>query len=264
MIRPPFVSPAEFRCAGPATGRRRVPARVSRATARAFASGISLVTQQSRAPARVTTQRHWNGCMVDCLRTPVAECNIAASTTWFFTFAPLPTARQPCAQPDGSEAQGSAARGLADRCRAGIAPAAQCRPGMRIRVRCRRSGVRRGLEEFAPDLILSDFSLPLFDGLSALEIARARRPDTPYIFVSGTIGEERAIESIKRGATDYVLKSNLRRLPAAITRALNEARERAALQGGRAGVAGERRALPPAGQRRHDYAIFMLDAAGAW
>jgi diguanylate cyclase (GGDEF)-like protein/PAS domain S-box-containing protein len=120
----------------------------------------------------------------------------------------------------------------------------------------------RGLDEFAPDLILSDFSLPLFDGLSALDIARARRPDIPYIFVSGTIGEERAIESMKRGATDYVLKSNLRRLPAAITRALNEARERAArMQAEQAlRMTEERFRLLVNGVS--DHAIFMLDPTG--
>ena len=121
----------------------------------------------------------------------------------------------------------------------------------------------RGLEEFAPDLILSDFSLPLFDGLSALEIARARRPDIPYIFVSGTIGEERAIESIKRGATDYVLKSNLRRLPAAITRALTEARERTARKEAEQALhlTEERFRLLVNGVQ--DHAIFMLDPAGS-
>jgi diguanylate cyclase (GGDEF)-like protein len=73
------------------------------------------------------------------------------------------------------------------------------------------------------DLIISDFSLPQFDGLRALEIAIARAPDVPFIFVSGTIGEERAIEAVRRGATDYVLKTNLARLGSAVERALREA-----------------------------------------
>src|SRR5690242_18533860 len=60
----------------------------------------------------------------------------------------------------------------------------------------------RALEGHQPDLILSDFSLPQFDGMSALKLARQKRPDTPFIFVSGTIGEERAIEALKLGATD--------------------------------------------------------------
>jgi diguanylate cyclase (GGDEF)-like protein len=80
----------------------------------------------------------------------------------------------------------------------------------------------RALSEVKPDLIISDFSLPMFDGLKALEVAVVRAPDTPFIFVSGTIGEERAIDAMRRGATDYVLKSNLSRLPSALQRALRE------------------------------------------
>src|SRR6185312_3943590 len=68
-----------------------------------------------------------------------------------------------------------------------------------------------------------DFSMPQFDGLRALQIAVERAPDVPFIFVSGTIGEERAIDALRRGATDYVLKDNLARLAAAIERALAEA-----------------------------------------
>ena len=82
------------------------------------------------------------------------------------------------------------------------------------------------LEQFAPDVILSDFSMPGFDGMAALAIAREIAPDTPFIFVSGTIGEEYAIRALKSGATDYVLKSNLVRLPAAVERAIAEARQR--------------------------------------
>src|SRR6267154_5488340 len=74
-----------------------------------------------------------------------------------------------------------------------------------------------------PDLILSDFSLPGFDGMSALAIARAEAPAVPFIFLSGTIGEERAIEALKCGAIDYVLKSNPKRLVPAVERALQEA-----------------------------------------
>jgi PAS domain S-box-containing protein/diguanylate cyclase (GGDEF)-like protein len=81
---------------------------------------------------------------------------------------------------------------------------------------------RRQLVDFAPQLILSDFSLPAFDGLSALRIARADAPQVPFIFVSGTIGEERAIEALKSGASDYVLKDNLRRLVPAIRGAMRQ------------------------------------------
>lgn len=84
------------------------------------------------------------------------------------------------------------------------------------------------LEEFAPDLILADFSMPGFDGMSALAMARELSSDTPFIFVSGTIGEERAIEALKRGATDYVLKTNLARLGPVVLRAIQEKAEREA------------------------------------
>jgi diguanylate cyclase (GGDEF)-like protein/PAS domain S-box-containing protein len=82
------------------------------------------------------------------------------------------------------------------------------------------------LATFAPDLILSDYTLPGFDGTDALQIARSRRPDTPFIFVSGTIGEERAIQALKQGAVDYVLKESRARLVPAIERALREADDR--------------------------------------
>ena len=81
---------------------------------------------------------------------------------------------------------------------------------------------RAGLRE-RPDIVLSDFSLPRFDGMSALAIAASEAPGIPFIFVSGTIGEERAIEALKHGAVDYVLKTNLARLGPAVRRALGEA-----------------------------------------
>ena len=82
------------------------------------------------------------------------------------------------------------------------------------------------LEENWPDLILSDFHLPDFDGLEALALAQASCPDKPFIFVSGAMGEEVAIEALKLGATDYVLKDRLSRLGPAVQRALREAEDR--------------------------------------
>jgi two-component system sensor histidine kinase EvgS len=79
---------------------------------------------------------------------------------------------------------------------------------------------------FKPDIILSDFSLPGFDGLSALKIRQQRCPDTPFLFVSSIIGEDVAIESLKLGVTDYVMKDKLSRLGYAVKRALAEHRER--------------------------------------
>jgi len=81
----------------------------------------------------------------------------------------------------------------------------------------------RQLERFAPDLILSDFSLPSLDGYTALEIVRRKHPELPFIFVTGTLGEEVAIETLKKGATDYVLKQRLSRLVPSVHRALREA-----------------------------------------
>ncbi len=86
--------------------------------------------------------------------------------------------------------------------------------------------LRGALQQASPDIVLSDFTLPQFDGMGALDLAREMRPDTPFIFVSGTLGEEKAVEALKRGATDYVLKTNLSRLAAAVERAVEEARAR--------------------------------------
>jgi signal transduction histidine kinase/CheY-like chemotaxis protein len=82
------------------------------------------------------------------------------------------------------------------------------------------------LENAGIDLILADYKLPSFDGLSALKLALDARPDLPFIFVSGMLGEEVAIEAVKIGATDYVVKSRLSRLVPSVQRALREARER--------------------------------------
>jgi PAS domain S-box-containing protein len=118
------------------------------------------------------------------------------------------------------------------------------------------------LDRGAFDIILADYSLPSFDGLSALEIAHAHSPHVPFLFVSGGLGEEVAIESLKRGATDYVLKHRLERLAPAVTRALDEARGRA-----------DRRRMQEALREREehhrlilesvkDYAIVTVDLGG--
>lgn len=84
----------------------------------------------------------------------------------------------------------------------------------------------RAVRDESWDLILADYLLPAFNGLNALEIAREMSRATPFVFVSGALGEEVAVEALKRGATDYVLKDKLDRLPATVLRALSEARER--------------------------------------
>jgi PAS domain S-box-containing protein len=83
------------------------------------------------------------------------------------------------------------------------------------------------VEQGGFDLILADYSLPSFDGISALKFAMKACPDVPFIFVSGTLGEEVAIETLKIGATDYVLKTHLSRLVPSVLRALREATQKA-------------------------------------
>jgi signal transduction histidine kinase len=102
-----------------------------------------------------------------------------------------------------------------------------------MEVELRRGGLRfrtcrvRTREEFAHaiesdsfDLVLSDFTLPAFDGLSALRLLREKHPSVPFILVTSPRSEEVAMECLREGATDYILKSSLRRLPAAVTAAL--------------------------------------------
>jgi two-component system cell cycle sensor histidine kinase/response regulator CckA len=90
-----------------------------------------------------------------------------------------------------------------------------------------RAAFISALERGGMDLVISDYALPAFDGLAALDIARAKSPQLPFILVSGTLGEELAIESLKRGATDYVLKDRLSRLVPAVRRALKDIDESA-------------------------------------
>ncbi len=90
-----------------------------------------------------------------------------------------------------------------------------------------RAEFETALDKFRPDLILSDFTLPgVFDGLTALELARASCPHVPFVLVSGTIGEENAVEAMKLGAADYVLKDRMERLGPAVLEALEAARLR--------------------------------------
>src|SRR6266540_5174999 len=88
-----------------------------------------------------------------------------------------------------------------------------------------RQQYEAALETGSFDLIVSDYTLHGFDGLTALELARTHCPEKPFIFLSGTIGEERAIEALKRGATDYVIKDRPSRLVPAMRHALARAEE---------------------------------------
>ncbi|MGE5403710.1 MAG: response regulator, partial [Candidatus Saccharibacteria bacterium] len=89
-----------------------------------------------------------------------------------------------------------------------------------------REDYMRELEENPPDIIISDYSFPSFDGPTALKIAKELFSDIPFIFVSGTLGEEAAISTLRNGATDYVLKGKIGRLGPAVIRALQEAEDR--------------------------------------
>ncbi len=93
-----------------------------------------------------------------------------------------------------------------------------------------RAEFERAIESHSADIILSDYALPQFDGLSALAMVQRVTPETPFILVSGTLGEEAAVESLRGGATDYVLKTRLHRLPSAVHRAVEESHERARLR----------------------------------
>ncbi len=88
------------------------------------------------------------------------------------------------------------------------------------------SDLRESLRTREPEVVLSDYSMPRFNGIAALRVVREVAPHIPFIFMSGTIGEELAIESIRLGATDYILKGNLRRLSTAVRRALADSADR--------------------------------------
>jgi len=89
-----------------------------------------------------------------------------------------------------------------------------------------RADLINTLESECPNVILADYAMPDFDGLSALAIAQEMCPEVPFLFVSGVMGEEIAVDTLKRGATDYVLKQRLERLGPAVKRALDETRQR--------------------------------------
>lgn len=124
-----------------------------------------------------------------------------------------------------------------------------------------RDELLKALRRFGPDIVLSDFTLPGFDGLEALELVREKDPGLPFVFVSGTLGEDRAIEALKRGATDYILKNNLNRLPSAVRRALDEAANRRAMQAAEEELRSSARRLRDIVEASQDW-IWELDAAG--
>src|SRR6266853_799310 len=88
------------------------------------------------------------------------------------------------------------------------------------------SALESAFEKQNWDLIVSDFSMPHFSGTDALKLLRSKGCEKPFIFVSGTIGEETAVAALREGAQDYLMKTNLKRLVPAVQRALQEAEDR--------------------------------------
>jgi len=80
----------------------------------------------------------------------------------------------------------------------------------------------KALEEFRPDIIISDYAMPEFDGMQALILAKEYEAGIPFIMLTGSINEETAVECMKAGATDYILKDRMKRLPFAVNEALEQ------------------------------------------
>jgi signal transduction histidine kinase len=113
------------------------------------------------------------------------------------------------------------------------------------------------LEQGNFDLILSDYSLPGFDGIAALKMAQSFCPDVPFIFVTATMGEEVAIETLKSGATDYVLKQRLERIVPSVLRSLREAQERRARQQAEAELRQQKEELERANRIKDEFLAVL-------
>ncbi|HWA25824.1 MAG TPA: PAS domain S-box protein [Lacunisphaera sp.] len=120
----------------------------------------------------------------------------------------------------------------------------------------------RNLRDNPPDLILSDHDLPAFNGFSALELAKKHCPDVPFLFVTGSMGEQVAIESLRSGATDYVLKNRLDSLVPAVLRALRVADERRLRREAEKALTESEDHFRMLVESAKDYAIFRLDVDG--
>jgi PAS domain S-box-containing protein len=118
------------------------------------------------------------------------------------------------------------------------------------------------LEHYRPDVIISDHGLPRFDGFAALAIAKEKCPDVPFIFVTGSLGEEVAIKTFESGATNYVLKSNLGKLAPTMHRALREADERAELKRKEERLHQSEERFRKLVEGVTDYSIYLLDPEG--
>ena len=105
------------------------------------------------------------------------------------------------------------------------------------------------LEEFQPDLVLSDYDLGNFTGLDALAVARRRWPDLPFILITGALREQAAAQKIREGATDYLLKDRISQLVPAILRALREGEQRSQRRQAQGAFSGRRKLSKPVRER---------------
>ncbi|MEK7677340.1 MAG: PAS domain S-box protein [Verrucomicrobiota bacterium] len=124
-----------------------------------------------------------------------------------------------------------------------------------------RQSFELAFNQAAFDVILCDYNLPDYDGLSALKLAREKQPNAPVIILSGLLGEEEAVKCLHRGATDYLLKERLDRLPSAVKRALEEAEEHRKRQQAEAALRKSEEHLRAVLQYAHD-AIISTDSNG--
>lgn len=138
----------------------------------------------------------------------------------------------------------------------------QSHPDARLAVVSKESDFRGALQLGGWDVVLSDYEVPGFSGEQALRLARELCPDTPFIFVSGVIGEDNAVELLKRGATDYVSKGRLKRLPLVVERALREVRERAARGEAQSRLRQANDIYAGVVDSLRGYAVILLDCQG--
>jgi PAS domain S-box-containing protein len=136
-------------------------------------------------------------------------------------------------------------------------------PGVVLEVVADEDAFIERVERGAIDVILSDYELPGFTGAQALQHARVLAPDTPFIFVSGVIGEDNAVEMLKQGATDYVSKSRLSRLPMVMDRALREVEQRRARDLAEARLREADALFARVVDSLRDHAVLLLDRDGA-
>lgn len=135
-------------------------------------------------------------------------------------------------------------------------------PHVRLEVQRDEPGFLAALDAGGWDVILSDYELPGFTGADLLDHRNRLAPDTPFIFVSGVIGEDNAVELLKRGATDYVGKGRLERLAPVLRRALREVEERRARDAAERQLRQADLRFARVVESLHDYAVIVLDEAG--